>query len=210
MIETVFNRKNEEEKLTTPYPYKMEEKDTLAITVEGQTPDRCIDDRSVFISMKTDIDSDKSCSSSEINARFWLDGEQAIELGEMLIRHGRFALEANRVYMQNIIMEQQLLGFIKSHKVKTLTFERIDTILCNYGKGFELFKITPIWKTPQCAPKYQEDFCYETVIYFSNFIEEYNEQLNKYQLDGKCKIEFVNYDHNKRIKEFYKECENLK
>lgn len=194
-METVLKKKEQEEKLTVSYPYSMEDNDTVTFSVLGQNVERSIEDRSVYFNVNTNV---KGTMESVLN--MWFRGEDAIKLGLILIEQGNFALEANRINHQKIHSRNFLDKYVMEDKVSVITFECIDESPVNYGKGFKTFKITPTWKEGE-APKYTEDFSYEEVIYWSPFVNEFMNHMERFTR-GKCAYEFVNYDHDERIKEF--------
>lgn len=95
------------------------------IEILGQTPERSFEDRSVYVNIKSIKKPLKSITSSSIESDFyeittWLDGEKAIELGQMFIEQGKFALEANMINHQNIHMSNTFKRFLDDDILKWL------------------------------------------------------------------------------------------
>ena len=207
-MQTVVKEKNQAEIIEFPFPYKMEEDNKLRIEVLGQTPERTIEDRAVYLSLKTfNSNKDKkTVSRTELNSSFWIDGEEAIELGEMLIRQGRFALNANRIQWQALWYKGRLEQYIREDRISKILIELIDENPVNFGEGFHTFNIKPIWKKYK-APEYLEDFNYDVVIYFSPFDNDFKKQMES--LTGGVPYKFINYNYDEEVKKFKKECEEL-
>ena len=205
-MRTVFERKEETEKMVVKYPYKMEDKATISFEVMGQTPDRTLEDRSVYFNVHTEHTEAEGSEISRdpVNFNMWFDGEEAIRLGQMLIKQGSFALEANITRHHQYVMSTVLKDFILSGIVKELVFKNINVNPVNYGGGFAHFEITPVWKEGK-TPEYYDDFSYEEVIYFSPFKDEYEKQIKRYTY-GKCDYSFVDYDYEKSVEIFNREC----
>lgn len=201
-MKTVFDKKEKLKKIVTNYPYNMEDTDTVEFKVMGKTPERTIEDRSVFFEINTNI---KGVEDNILH--MWLNGEEAIHLGQTLVEQGVFALEANMVQHQQRFMANLLSNFIDDGRVYSLIFKNISDFPVNYGAGFVHFQITPEWHEGK-APQYMEDFTYEEVIYFSPFEQAYANQITKYT-HGKCVINFIEYDHAERVQEFHKRVDEL-
>ena len=169
----------------------------MTFEVYGQTTERSCEDRSVYFDFKfKDNESDKRQITG------WLNGEEAIELGQLLIKHGTNAMVANMVNHQRIHLSTRIQKYISEGRVTKLIFTAIDKSPKNYGQGFILFEIIPVWKKKK-APKYYEDFKTQEVIYWSPFSKEFNVQLNGWN----CPIEFREYDHDKeKVVPFYNSC----
>lgn len=186
MVQTIVHEVYESETLT--FRNSLFEKDYV-FEVCGQTVDRSYEDRSVYFDFTE-------------GQRGWLDGEQAIALGQALIKHGTKALMANMINHQAIHQMNLLRKYIRERRVSKLIMEMVDDHPVNYGGGFHTFLIKPVWKKrflgSSKAPEYNEDFCMETVIYWSPIAEEFKDQLKRWG----CPIEFVNYNHSKTIAEF--------
>ena len=197
-MKTVMDKKSVQEDVIMKYPYSMEDQETITFSIQGQTIDRSYEDRSVFFQIKT---SDTKPIHKQINAAMWLDGEDAIELGLKLINHGKYALEANMINHQLIHQKQKLSKFINDGIVENIIFKLIEKSPNNYGYGFHKFLITPIFSNP---PKYEEDFCFEQVIYFSMIKKDFKNQI-KYMI-GKTSYSFENYDYKKEVEAFNKKC----
>lgn len=127
----------------------------------------------------------------------WLRGEDAIQLGELLVRHGRKALVANMIQHQAIWARRKLLDWAKEGRINALFMTLIDRNPPNYGKGYHVFHVTPLWNE-KMAPEYEEDFDMDIVKYWSPFDEEYRQELQQWIVP----IIFVNYDHYQEVKEF--------
>lgn len=54
-MKTIVDKKETTQKLTTKYPYKMEDFNTITFSVTGQVPERTLEDRSVYFEIKTNI-----------------------------------------------------------------------------------------------------------------------------------------------------------
>ena len=82
-MKTVFDKKEKLKKIVTNYPYNMEDTDTVEFKVMGKTPERTIEDRSVFFEINTNI---KGVEDNILH--MWLNGEEAIHLGQTLVEQG--------------------------------------------------------------------------------------------------------------------------
>jgi len=160
--------------------------------VNGQTVEMSYEDRNVYYNFNESPEG-------------WLDGEKAIELGTLLIEQGKKALLANMINHQLIHCISIYERYCKEDRVKQVILEMIDDTPVNYGKGFKTFLITPIWKQNK-APEYNEEFCFEDVIYFSPFEDEFENQINKFIVP----VLFINYDHKKEVQKFNERCKSLK
>jgi len=160
--------------------------------VNGQTVEMSYEDRNVYYNFNESPEG-------------WLDGEKAIELGTLLIEQGKKALLANMINHQLIHCISIYESYCKEDRVKQVILEMIDDTPVNYGKGFKTFLITPIWKQNK-APEYNEEFCFEDVIYFSPFEDEFENQINKFIVP----VLFINYDHKKEVQKFNERCKSLK
>jgi hypothetical protein len=80
----------------------------------------------------------------------------------------------------------------------------VDEHPANHGAGFRTYLVKPQWK-PKKAPKYQEDFQFETIIYWSPFPKEYERQLKHWGNH----VEFVGYDHDAEVAEFHRMCAEM-
>lgn len=167
---------------------------TMKIDIQGQTVDRSFEDRDVYLS----IDHEGK------NITNWLRGEQAIELGTKLIVHGKKALIANMINHQLSRCDNRLMKFIDESRVKKIILKCIDEKPKNYGGGYKTFRVIPIWIKDK-APEYNEDFCYDVVIYFSPFEDEFKQQIERFKVN----VEFVDYDHEKEVKEFNERCKQM-
>lgn len=201
-METVFKKKEQEEVFSFPCsPLSDGDDGRITFTVVGQTPERSLEDRSVYLNIKSEKNLEREIS-------MWLQGEDAISFGLSLIKQGQFALEANMINHQKNHMENLLFRYIEENRVKLIVYNKIDEHPVNYGEGFHLYKVTPIFYKGK-APKYNEDFCYEDVYYFSPLKDEFSDQI-KYYTKGVDYI-LVEYINDKKVNEFIKEVkENLK
>jgi hypothetical protein len=168
----------------------------LEVEVQGQTVERSYEDRSVYFNIKA---YDFNSPETKDQVYGWLKGEEAIELGQLLIKHGTKALHANMVNHQFIHCVNLMKELIEEGRVKRLFFVVLDESPKNYGSGYRKYNIKPQWVKGK-APKYLEDFNYDDVIYWSPYPQEYKEQLEKY----KVPIVFIGYDHDKEVEEFQK------
>lgn len=159
------------------------------IEVHGQTVDRSFEDRDVYFNI------DRNSG--------WLNGEQAIELGQALIKHGTRALIANMINHQHSNRVSKLRKFISEDRVKEVIMSVVDEHPVNYGDGFKTYLVTPVW-IENMAPKYEEDFSFETVVYWSPFEEEFAKQINSWGGN----VQFVGYDREKELKEFNQACKD--
>jgi hypothetical protein len=160
--------------------------DKYSFEVYGQTVDMSCEDRDVYFNFPK---------------QGWLNGEDAIKLGQLLIKHGTKALIANRVNWQCSYEYTRLKKFITEHRVKELTFTVVDEHPANYGDGQRTYCIVPTWY-PGEEPKYEEAFSFEQVISWSPNGKEFEMQLARYTVP----IKFVGYDWDAEVKEFKKAC----
>lgn len=188
-VKTVFDKKKQEK---TFYTKDNLLEDEIRISAFPSGVERSYEDRSVHVTV------DKNGNSMD----FFLNGEEAIELGQLFISQGAMALEDNMINHQKIHHYSQLDKFLREDRIEKviLTFKKKDTK--NFGDGFYLFNIKPVWKEGK-APEYQEDFNFDDVIHFSPFEEEYKEHLKRF--GGEDKVEFVDYDHQKEMDKFQEE-----
>ena len=115
----------------------------LHFEVQGQNVDRSYEDRSVYF---------------KFSESGWLNGEDAIALGQLLIKHGTFALKANMINHQAFHLRERLRDFIGEGRIKELIFNLVNDQPMNYGPGFKLFEIRPIWIDGK-VPEYEETIC---------------------------------------------------
>jgi hypothetical protein len=203
MPETIIRDAETTEELFKPVSSLSPEDEHIKIRVTGQTPERSYEDRSVFFEVYT---TPSPAEPIKLNGTVsWLQAEDAIELGQMLIRQGAFALKANMIQHQLIHMEQRLKQLLQEGRIEALEFTLVDSSPVNHGPGFKEFRLTPAWKLLR-APEFEKDFSFNKVIYFSPFPKEYAKQLEAYT--EFCKVKFSNYDHEETIKAFNKECGN--
>jgi hypothetical protein len=183
MVQTVVKEQYESETVT--FGNSLTESD-YAFTVYGQTVDRSYEDRDVFFSFAT---------------RGWLRGEDAIALGQLLIKHGARALNANMINHQLIHNQNEMNRFLQEGRVAKVTLAVVDEKPANHGSEFRTFLIQPTWHEGK-APEYEEDFAYERVIYFSPFDEEFSKQVARFGEN----VEFVGYDHEAAVAAFKEFC----
>ncbi len=165
----------------------------LEIVMEGQTVDRSMEDRDVYLM---------------INNRdtVWLRGEEAIELGMMLIKHGNRALTANMLNHQHIHMYRRLKDYLREERIETVIMEMVDEKPANHGSGFRTYSVTPTW-IKGMEPMYDEKFNFETVIYWSPFERDFKEQLEKW---GGDKVIIKGYNREEELERFNNSCISLK
>lgn len=173
--------------------------DYMAFEIEGQTVERSFEDRSVYVHMRHLGD------LKDTEDIFWFRAEDAIELGEMLCRHGRKALVANMVNHQLLLCDYMLEQYVREGRIKSLLFTVLDRKPANHGKGFILFKIIPQWVKGK-SPKYARDFTYEKVIYWSPTPEDFKVQKERYGVP----VKFVDYDHSEVMADFKRNLESFK
>jgi hypothetical protein len=186
-LETILKTQYEEEVFISKEPLSEKQ---FEMTIYGQTVERSMEDRSVYIRVND-------------NMATWLRGEDAIELGQMLIKHGNRALTANRINHQHIHMRRRLETHINAERIHQVIMEVTDEYPDNYGRGFKTYRVTPVWKEGM-APKYEEDFSFETIVYWSPFEKEFKAQLEKW---GGDKVLLLGYDREEELKRFKKCCE---
>jgi len=129
--------------------------------VHGLTPERSYEDRDVYF---------------RFSESGWLRGEDAIALGQLLVKHGTNALMANMIQHQHIHHISNVTRWLKEGRIEKVHMKMVDENPVNYGRGFRTYLVIPLWKNGM-APKYQEDFSFETVIYWSPLEEDYKKQL---------------------------------
>jgi len=159
----------------------------LEIEIKGLTVDRSFEDRDVYIRIDN-LDP------------IWLRGEEAIELGQMLIKHGTNALKANMLNHQHIHMVRRLDTYLKENRIEKVVMTVIDEHPANYGPGFKAYQVKPVW-IKGMEPMYDEDFSFETIIYWSPFEDDYKQQLSYW---GGDKVKFIGYDREAELEAFHK------
>ena len=180
MVQTVVKQKYVSEKLVLRAGLSEE---TISFEVYGQTTDRSYEDRSVFINFS--------------NGHGWLQGEDAIMLGQLLIKHGTNALMANMINHQLIHESQRLKKFIDEGRVNKVVMTVVDENPANYGEGFRTYHIQPEFKKGK-VPDYHENFSFEHVIYWSPIDEEFKDQMDAYGGN----VEFIGYDRQAELVAF--------
>ena len=204
-VQTVFNEKIEKDNfvsINNLFDTKLE------INIQGIGVERSYEDRSVYFNLnflKKEIQS----SSSKLKLEFdkteietWINGEDAIKMGQILIKHGVYSLESNMINHQKIHHYSQLKKFLDDDIIDKVEITKLDKKVL-YGSGY-FFNIKPIWKNK--GPKYQEDFNFDDIIYFSP-VDDFNSQLKQY--GGEDKVIFKNYDHDEEIVKFNKLIKNF-
>jgi len=178
----------------------------LRFEIRGQTGERSYEDRSVYLSVTTIPEvvgehegQPVSVSHSQPDFNMWLNGEDAIDLGMKFIEHGKFALEANMVNHQAVHAFRQFQRYLEEERIEEVQFLLLDENPPNYGEGYRLYEIVPVWKQGQ-APQYNEDFTFEKVIYWSPFEEEFHDQIDMYTLGTSYHIE--GYDREVEVRKF--------
>ena len=177
IIKTVCTDKENEDSITSPYPYSFVDKnDTITFTVRGLMPERSIEDRDVYINIETKQENKPNkAKHNEVHTAFWLRGEKAIELGLALIKGGSFALQTNMIQHQSNWCENKLSEFIRDERVDIVKITEINHNPANYGSGFHTINLKPIWQQGK-APKYQEDFNFDIVLYYTS-TEEFTKNI---------------------------------
>lgn len=162
----------------------------LKVEILGQKPDRSYEDRDVFLEIEKD----------DVMIRDWLSGETAIELGQLLIKHGLYALNENMIQHQQIHHWSEWERYVREGRVESCTIENVkeDTKVSNY------FILTPVWVQDK-APEYREDFSFEFDMQISPFQKEFLNQMENNILLPLDKIHFINFDWVKDIKEPFEE-----
>lgn len=176
----------------------------LRFEIRGLTGERSYEDRDVILRVSSTtpiIERAGAVSIGNTVPEFqtWLRGEDAIELGLKLVEHGKFALESCIINHQAIHVFRNYQNYLSEGRVEEVRFEMINDNPPNYGDGFRLFKITPIWNEGM-APEYNENFTLEKVIYWSPFPEEYADQLDVYTRG--TSYSFEGYDHDAEVRAF--------
>lgn len=179
-MDTVFRKKENKEIFTSPKSSISDSDQELKIEILGQTGERSFEDRSVYLNI-------------EGPTSVWLNGEKAIELGQMLINQGTFALQSNMVNHQRIHMSNKFQKFLSDNIVKYVHLKMVDDHPVNYGTGFCEFEIKPEFYKGK-TPKYQKDFKYNDVLYLNEYQEkDFLNSLKNY--GGSDKIIFHNYEN---------------
>jgi len=185
---------------------------TLSVKMKGCGVDRSYEDRSVYFNLIfTDQTESKGnyVQKEKVDLTTWINGEDAVKLGQMLIKHGLYSLESNMVNHQRIHHYTQLETFLREDRIEKVVITKTSDDVEGYGSGFMVFDIKPVWKESK-APKYQEDFEFNDVLYFSPFEKEFKVQLKEF--GGIKNVEFVNYnweEEEKKFQEFAKQYESV-
>ena len=221
-METV--QKQEEESVILEYKFSSlddEGDPKIQFEIRGQTGERSYEDRSVYLAVKgtqpipeeepappihaegetvcEEAQPTSTCRHAEPNFNMWLNGEDAIELGLKLIEQGKFALESNMINHQAIHTINRYRSYLMEERVDEVKFKVIDNEPPNYGIGFRLYQITPVWKE-EMVPEYDGDFTFQKVIYWSPFDGEYADQLDYYTLGAS--YSFDGYDREEELRKF--------
>ncbi len=186
-METIAKEPEVITEITLPYPSNLYD-DKVTVKIIGQKGERSYEDRNVFLEFSRDIDSS-----------MWVKGEDAIQLGAMLVKAGNFAMKANMYNHQLIHMSRDLDQFIKEGRVKKVLLIGVERNLDGYDSSHVLFKVVPQWRKGK-APQYQEDFEFERIISWSPFPKDFKKQKRRYF--GKTPIKFISYDHDDTITRF--------
>ena len=160
----------------------IDEEKTNTFEVIALNVERSFEDRSVYF--------------EAYGKQSWLQAEDAITLGQTLIEHGTNALMANMINHQLIHCYRNLKQYHDEGRFTIVTLEVVDEHPANYGRGHRTYKVTPNWIKDK-IPEYMENFSFETVIYWSPFEEEYNDQLKNWWYPV-----IKGYDRDAELKEF--------
>lgn len=192
-METVFRKKEEMDKFTKQGSILFENS-FLEINIQGLNVERSYEDRDVFIEIRNEkLD----------NYTTWMKGEDAIELGQMLIKHGTFALQSNMINHQKIHSYNTLKKYMDDNIVKYINLTMVDDKPVNYGTGFCEFEIKPDFYEGK-EPIYQKNFKFNDVIYFGTYFkDDFIKSLKDF--GGNEKVIFHNYENK-----FIDEVENNK
>ena len=201
--ETIMREEINEEFVKVAYPYSMEDENTIEFGVLGQTPERTYEDRNVMFTIKTDIVDTTGVHRKSIDAQMWLNAEDAITLGNRLIAHGNYAMKANMYQHQLIHQKNSLERYVAEGVVDGIIFTLVDRDPLNYGGGFYEFNIKPLFKSGS-IPKYDSDFNFNEVIYFSMFSDDFDKQIDQYT-GGKVGFSFVGYNRDAEVDKFKKQ-----
>lgn len=188
-MKTVWDRPEKTDEFIFPVS-TISDDDCTIMSIRGLTPDCSYEDRSVYININ---------SGEGFQLTSWLQAEDAIRLGQMLVDHGTFALQANIVNHQAIHEMRSYRMFLNEGRIAEVLFEVIDENPVNHGSGYRTYRITPIW-VEGMAPEYREDFTLDKVIYWSPFDGEFQNAIN-YYTDG-CPYEFIGYDREAEVEAF--------
>ena len=86
--------------------------DKVKFTILGLGVERSYEDRSVYLNIKYLPKERKGLHKEETEIITWLNGEDAINLGQILIKHGLYSLESNMINHQKIHHYSQLYKFL--------------------------------------------------------------------------------------------------
>lgn len=164
---------------------------SLTVSVCGQVPDRSCEDRDVYIRVA------RRSENYEFSLDEWFRGEDAIALGEVLIRHGRRALMANITEHFRIHRRNEVRQWVAEGRVASLRFTVVDEHPANHGSGFRTYRIEPRWNDGM-APEFVSDDPYHEILFWSPFADEYEAQLAAWG----APIVFDGYDRDAEVAEF--------
>ena len=196
-VKTVFKDKIKEETFSSTASLS---EDTLKINILGLGIERSYEDRSVYLNIKFLPNKKGELSKQSADITTWLNGEEAIKLGQILIKHGLYSLEANMINHQKIHHYSQIYKFLTDDRIDKIELTKINKDVEEYT-GIHLFKIKPIWKKGK-EPKYQEEFEFEDLIHISPFDKEFKQQLKEF--GGIRKVIFKNFDYETEKEKFKK------
>lgn len=169
----------------------------IRFEIQGQSGERSYEDRSVYFNMMR---------GEEHLLTTWINGENAIELGMMLINAGKFALEANMINHQAIHQNNAYQRYLEEGRIEEVFFFMVDENPANYGSGFRTYLIKPRWVEGK-APQFDKDFQFEKVIYWSPFAQEYADQLDYYTKG--LPYTFDGYDREEEVAIFEQQCAEM-
>lgn len=171
---------------------------TTKVEVLGLKPKRSYEDRDVYLCITKEQDTITD----------WLRGEDAIKLGQALIKHGLYALNENMIQHQQIHHWNEYEKFVQDGIVKSCDIKNVR----DDSKASEYFILTPVW-VDGYEPQFREDFSFEFDMSFSPFRKEFLKQVENTLLLPLDKINFIDFDWEKDIKEpfdiYLKESENV-
>ena len=133
-VETIMKTKKKAEIFKTK---DWVSEDELSIEVMGQGVERSYEDRSVYLKIKI----------GDIEKELWINGEESIKLGQILISHGLFSLESNMVNHQKIHHYNNLKQFLDEDRVDKVILKKISDKPKGFGYGFNIFNITLSYKS---------------------------------------------------------------
>jgi len=189
-VKTVFDESIEEENIKINNELFESE---LDFNVIGLGVERSYEDRSVYVDINF-----KEKTNKNTNIHTWINGEDAIKLGQLLIKHGLYSLESNMINHQKIHHYSQLYKYLQDKSIDKIEMTNISEDGKEYT-GAKRFKIKPIWKKGK-EPKYNKDFNFDDIIYISPFKKEFINSLKEY--GGLKKIIFINFNYEDEVNKF--------